>query len=106
MKTKSVVNALNKILKGDKDGNKTTYTVGSRSIEVIDQNGEAVCLSIQHGSVVYIGNRTIRNLIVFITDGLTYDQAEYLKTLRSMYSTTPNEKNFQTAKNYQALKVV
>lgn len=106
MKTKSVINALNKIMVGTEDGNKTVFVNNNRTVEVIDQNGNAVCLLILNGEVVHNGNHTIKNIIAFITNDLTEDQINYLKTVRSIFSKSTNESRIEIAKVYQTLKVI
>jgi len=103
MKTKSVVNALNKVMNGKTEGNKTVFVNGNRTVEVIDQNGNAVCLPILDGVVVHNGNHTIKNILSFITADLSEDQIDYLKTLRSLYSKSSNESRIENARNYKTL---
>ncbi len=106
MKTKSVISALNKILKSTQtiEGN-VAYIVGNRRITVIDQGGNAICLPIIDAKVVHNGNYTIKNLVSFITGELDARQVSYLKTLKSMYASTPNERLLEMAKDYQPLKL-
>ena len=68
MKTKNLINALLKITKGVKvKDNETVFTVGSRSVAVVDQNGTAIGLPMIDSAVVHNGNHTIRNLVDFLT---------------------------------------
>lgn len=102
MKTKSLLNALNKHLKGTCSNGVYTYTVGRKSVEVKDQNGNAVALPIIDHNVVHIGNYTIKNLIEFLT-GLDSEKLDYLKTVKSMYSTSTNEYLVNLASNYEGI---
>lgn len=104
MKTKSVLSTLNKILTAQKlSENKTVFKNGNRSIEVVDQSGNAVCLPIIDGQVVHNGNYTIKNLVSFITQDLSEEQLSYLKTLKSMYSKVSNESRIESAKHYKEM---
>ena len=109
MKTKNVTSALNKILKGAKnERGQMIFVAGNRKIAVHDQGGNAIAFPIiveADGSerVVHNGNYTIKNLVSFITDGLSFEKVEYLKTLRKMYSTTPNERLLEIATQYQSI---
>lgn len=104
MKTKSVINALCKIMTGTVKDNVVTFTNGSKQIVVIDQKDNAICLPMINQVVVHNGNHTIKNLISFITDNADKEKIEYLKLLRKMYSTTSNESRFGMLKDYQPMK--
>jgi hypothetical protein len=104
MKTKRVIQTLSKILQATKtiEGN-TVFIIGQRRVVVIDQGGNAIALPMIGTQVVHNGNHTIKNLVSFLVQDLDADQVDYLKTLRSMYSTTPNERLVEMAKTYQPL---
>lgn len=99
MKTKSLINALNKILSQTKtiEGN-VAYIVGDKRIVVIDQGGNAIAFPMIGTKVVHNGNYTIKNLISFITNDMNEDQISYLKTIKSMYAKVSNERRLEMVK--------
>lgn len=104
MKTKSVLSALDKILKRNTTIEKhIAYIVGDRRVVVIDQGGNAIALPMIGTQVVHNGNYTIKNLVSFLTEGLNADQADYLKTVKAMYSQATNEKLISMAKDYSPM---
>jgi hypothetical protein len=102
MKTKSVISALNKILKATKnEKGQLEYIVGNRKVVVIDQGGNAIALPIRDEQVVY-SNATIKSLVSFIT-GLSVEKQDYLKVVKSMYGTSSNERLIEMANQYNGM---